>query len=275
MISRQPSGTHPAMTSMAGRDAERRRPVVGALPVELEPEATAIRPLGVGTVGDDQRTDARLTVAPDPEDAAALGRTQPLVGVPGPVADASRFEGGDVDRHLAGRVGAVDEDLDAAVGQRVDQVDDGHHDGGRAGDGAQHDEAGPRPHGIEDPFDDGLGAVDREGQRGDVERGAVARGHEGCRVQDRVVLVVGGQDAIARLEAERAQDRVDPRRRVGDEGQVVRIRVQERALPADAPRPGPARGHRRTSAPARAPCGPATHAAQPARPSGRPRTSRG
>ena len=94
--------------------------------------------------------DVRLPVAADPEDGAALRRAEPLVGVAGPVGDAGGLERAEVDRHLARRMGAVHEHLEPAIGQGVGKVDDRHDDRGRAGDGAQDDQPGPRPDGVKD-----------------------------------------------------------------------------------------------------------------------------
>ena len=50
-------------------------------PVELEPEARAVGPPGVGAVADHERADARLAVRPDVEEPGALRRAHPLVAV--------------------------------------------------------------------------------------------------------------------------------------------------------------------------------------------------
>ena len=76
-------------------------------------------------------------------------------------------------------------------------------------------------------------AVDREGEARPrpARRPAPLRPH---RVDRRVVLVVGGQQLVARLEPQRRQDGVDAGGRVRDEGEAVRVGAEEGARPVRA-----------------------------------------
>src|SRR5262249_39478455 len=86
----------------------------GAGPVELEPESGARGARDARAVADRERPDLLLTVAPHPEKRGPLRRTEPLVAVAAVVRGTER---GEVERDHPRRMGAVDEDLDAAAGQ--------------------------------------------------------------------------------------------------------------------------------------------------------------
>ena len=95
--------------------------IAGAHPVEFVAEA---RPAGEGLVGSvrhHQRVDPVAPVLADPQDGRTLRPAQPLVAVAGPVRGAERV---DVHGHHAGRMGAIDERVDAASLHLGDEVGD-------------------------------------------------------------------------------------------------------------------------------------------------------
>ena len=67
------------------------------------------------------------------------------------------------------------------------------------------------------------------GRRTTTTAGSVALGDVTDDVEDGVVLVVGRQDLVARIEPERPHDRVDRAGRVGHEREVVGVGADERA----------------------------------------------
>ena len=87
---------------------------------------------------------------------------------------------------------------------------------------------------AEDRVDDRVLRRDRERDPGDDDPGAVALGDVAQDVDRGVVLVVVGQELVAGLEVERADDGVHRAGRVGDEGEVVRVGADERAEVARA-----------------------------------------
>ena len=76
-------------------------------------------------------------------------------------------------------------------------------------------------------IEDVVAAGQRKRDLDDDHPRAVARGHEFHRVLDRVVGVIGGEKLVTGREAQRAQDRVARRGRVGDEGQIIGIGANE------------------------------------------------
>ena len=193
-----------------------RRRVERALPVELGPVAG--RP--------PRRRRPRTAFAPCEivfgripgwrsrrawRNAGALRRADPLVevaGVPG------RAEPVEVERQHPRRVGAVDERLDPALGERGDDPLDREDQRRRARDVADQGEPGPVGDRAEDRVDDVVLRRDRERDPGDDDAGAVALGDVAQDVDRRVVLVVVGQELVAGLEPERADDGVDGAGRV-------------------------------------------------------------
>jgi hypothetical protein len=165
-----------------------------------------------------------LAVAPDVQEGTALGRAQPLVAVAGVVRGA---QGSYVEIDHARRVGAVDERVDAALGQAGDDLRDGKDEPGWARHVTDHGQ--PRP--VRGALEDRVGHLARlrDGQRDVGHDHARPRSVRDVadRVDARVVLVVSGQDLVARFEVEAAQDRVDAGRGVGDESQVVGVGVDE------------------------------------------------
>ena len=125
-------------------------------------------------------------------------------------------------------MGAVDKRLDAALGEGRDDPLDREDESGRAGDVA--DDGKPRSlgDGAEERIDDDVRACHRERDPGDVEAGSIPLRHMAEDVDHGVVLVVVGQQLVARREAERAHDRIDGARRVRHEGEVVGIGADER-----------------------------------------------
>jgi hypothetical protein len=167
-----------------------------------------------------------LPVAADVEEGGALGRTDPLVEVRRIVRSVERVE---VERNHAGGMRAVDERIDSAI--REGAHDPGNRDDecGRARYVADHREARPIGRRVEQPRDDVVLGYGRERQPRDDDARAVARGHMSGDVQDRVVLVVGGEDLVAGLEPERPQDRVHAAGGVRDQPEVIGVRPDERA----------------------------------------------
>ncbi len=99
-----------------------------------------------------------------------------------------------------------------------------------ARDVADHDQPRPRRDRAEDRVADDVRTRDREGDRRHDHPRAVAGRHGAHRVDRRVVLVIVGQELVARLEAERLEDGVVAGRGIGHEGEALGIRAEE---PAD------------------------------------------
>ena len=121
----QPPGRRPPRKRQRVGHAEVRRRVVGAAPVELEPEARAVGARRVRAVADDERSHLRLLVATHPQHGGALRGAHPLVEVPGVVRGPERAE---VERDHAGAVGAVHQRVDAALAELGDEALEGQHD---------------------------------------------------------------------------------------------------------------------------------------------------
>ena len=138
---------------------------------------------------------------------------------------------------IPGRVGAVDERLDAALGEGGDDPLDREDERRRARDMADQGEPSPvgdrgRAGRSTTASSDATG----NGISGDDDPGAVALGDVAQDVDRGVVLVVVGQQLVAGLEAERAEDRVDGAGRIRDEREVVRVG------PDEGPEVAPSRG---------------------------------
>ena len=84
-------------------------------------------------------------------------------------------------------------------------------------------------HAVEHGRHDLRRRVDRERHFRHHHARAIAGGHEVEGVAHGVVLVVGGQQLVVRLEAQGAEHRVDAGGRVGDEGQVIGLGAHEGA----------------------------------------------
>src|SRR5581483_7190098 len=219
------AGHEPAHVRERVGDAEVGARVVGADPVELEPEAGHVGPPGVGTVADHRRPDVVLPVRPHPEEPGALRRAHPLVAVAGVIRRAERAEV-DVD-HAAG-VRTVDERVDAAGGERRHEPGDREDEARRARHVVDEREPRPRRDAGEHGVDDGVGPGERKGHLGDDHARAPPLGGEPDRVAARVVGVARHEQLVPGGEAERADDRVHPGRRVRDEREVVGGRAEER-----------------------------------------------
>ena len=90
-------------------------------------------------------------------------------------------------------------------------------------------EPGPIRRRGEDPLDGVVLGHRRERQARDDDARAIARGHVAGDVQDRVVLVVGREDLVARLRtASERSTAFDAAGRVRDQGEVVRVCADER-----------------------------------------------
>jgi hypothetical protein len=124
-------------------------------------------------------------------------------------------------------MGAVDERVDASLGERGNQPFDGQAQRGRAGDVADHGQLGARADSGHDCLVRLVGGRQREGHLRNDDPGAMAASDLGERVEHRVVLVVGGQDLVADVEGQRLDDGVDAAGRVGQPGQVGWLRAEQ------------------------------------------------
>ena len=203
---------------MRGGHGQPGRRVAGPQPVELEPEARPIAARRVGAVRDHERADPLLAVGADPEEGRALRRTHPLVQVAGVVRGA---KAGDIQLHHAGRVRAVDQRVDPALRQRGNQLLHRQHQRRGRRDVVEHRQTGSRRDGAHHGRHHRIRRFERERNLRHDHAGAAARRHVVKRVAHGVVLMVGGQQLVARLEAQRAQHRIDPGGGVGDERQVI------------------------------------------------------
>ena len=193
------------------RNAQPGGRVERALPVELRPVPARSTPGPDGrvrAVGDRRRADSRLAIGPDVEERGALRRADPLVEVARVPRGPDR---GQVERQHPRRVRAVDERLDAALGERRDDPGDREDERRRARDVAEDGDPGPVGDRVEDRVDDLVLIATGNGIRATTTRAPVALGDVAEDVEDGVVLVVVGQELVAGAEAERAEDRVRPR----------------------------------------------------------------
>src|SRR4051812_15576216 len=94
-------------------------------------EAAAIGTRGIRAMTDDDRTDAEAAIFADVEKGRAFRSAYPFVQVAGVVGGAKGVE---MQRDHAGRVGAVDERVDPAFVQFIDEPRDGKDQAGLAGD---------------------------------------------------------------------------------------------------------------------------------------------
>ena len=124
----------------------------------------------------------------------------------------------------------VDQCLDAPSCKFADQALYGEDQGGRARRVAHQGDSGAWASRFQDRGNDLVRRLDRKRDPRDAQMCARPLRHETQRVQRCVVLVVGGEQLVSRAERrrDRAQDRVDAARRVGDEGQVFEVGAEVR-----------------------------------------------
>lgn len=220
----------PAAGHERGAEGDRRRHrqpggrVERAGPVVLEAEARTVRARRVRPMADDEGTHPLLAIPSHVEERRALGCVQPLVAVPRRVGGAGRIQ---VDLDHAGRVGGIDEGVDATLTEHADDLANRKDEGGGAGDVVDQDEPGSsRERGVED----GQGVLRphaRKRKRGRDDARAGGRRGGLHRVACGVVLVVEHHDLVAWLESKAPGDDVDGGRGVVDEGEVVGIGAEE------------------------------------------------
>lgn len=202
------------------RNAEQRRRIGRAEPVELEMQAGPARARGAVAAADDRRVQAVVAVAPHMEEAGAPRAAEPLVAVARVVRGA---DGLHVERQHPRRVRPIDERVDAPGREPFDQRRDREDHPGGAGDVVEHGQARARRDAFEHGIDDRVCV--RHGRRHDRRhhpRAGLAR-HEIEQVRARKVGVAGREDFIARRERTRTQHRAQRRRDVGQQGQIRRI----------------------------------------------------
>jgi hypothetical protein len=123
---------------------------------------------------------------------------------------------------VGGRVRAVDDrdETECAGAGAVDDLLQGQDEAGRGGDVADVDDPRALACVREEGLDEGLGRVERQGnRRADVGRAGAARDPLPGEVAG-AVLEIGGEDLVAGAELERARGEVDARPGVDDEGEV-------------------------------------------------------
>jgi len=125
-------------------------------------------------------------------------------------------------------VGAVDQRVHSPLGQPPDQFFDRKHDCRGAGHVIDQRQPGALGDAAEHGLDDLSGRRDGDRHLDDHEPGAALLGHVAGHVVAGVVAVVGSQQLVAWLEAERSEHRVDPGRGVGHEHQVLRLGADQR-----------------------------------------------
>ena len=182
-----------------GRNRQDRRRVARPLPAV---------PVGEGAVvavapRDHERLDPALVLGPRPEERRTLRRAEPLVAVAGVDVRPERLE---VERQLTGCVRAVDDRERAGRPRGGADLRHRQHERRRRGDVADRDRLRPRADRL------------RELLRLGVDE---PRAYELPRPRHRPVLVPRRQHLVARLEAERADDRVQAGGGVRDEDEIV------------------------------------------------------
>ena len=148
------------------------------------------------------------------------------MGVAGVARGPQRLE---VERLHPRRMRTVHDRLDASLAQLADESLDREHQGRGARDMAHDRDARPVGHPFQDRPDHLIGRRRRERHRRDDDASAGRFGDDLRRVQAGVVLVVGGEELVARPQLPRAQGGVDASRRIREEREVLRPRAQERA----------------------------------------------
>ena len=175
-------------------------------------------------MADDDRPHPLLAIATHVKKRAALRREHPLVTVADGVGRADR---GEVDIDHARRMRAVDERLDPAVVERGHDLGNRQHERRRAGDVIQHDEPRSRADGREHGVARSLGSDAPKWDARGHQTGARGIGRRLKRVAGRGVGVVEQDDLVAGFEPQAACDDVDARRRVRDEGKIIRVGTKE------------------------------------------------
>ena len=107
----------------------------------------------------------------------------------------------------------------------------------------EESQAGPRGHRVQDGPDGVLGITDRKRYACHDHSRAATRRHEIERLPAGAVGVIGGDDVVAVMQGPAPQRRIDGRGRVRHEGEVVRLRSDER------PQGGPRLGEERPESP--------------------------
>ena len=125
------------------------------------------------------------------------------------------------------RVGAVDQRVDTAPGQRGDDARDGQHQPGLAGHMIDQRQPGAGAGALEYRVHGLIRIGQRERDSRDDHPGARPPGHILQRVAAGVVFVVCGQEFVAGRERQRAQHRVDPAGGVRHPGDVGGRCIQE------------------------------------------------
>ena len=149
----------------------------------------------------------------------------PVAGVPVGV------QRGQVQRHHARPVRAVDQHLrPGLLAKRHQPLQRQHQRAGR-GDVVEHDEPRLRSQLRRHRFDDRVGTRSREGKQRLDHRSTGAPGHMAHRVAHRAVAVVEHQDLVAGPKAQRAQHGVAARGRIVDEADVLRLGAHEGGEP--------------------------------------------
>ncbi|KGD44537.1 hypothetical protein DO72_5592 [Burkholderia pseudomallei] len=190
------------------RHAQERGDVAAALPLVILDELRRPRVLRLPAPTDDERLDKRLHVRPRIQERAALRRAHPFM------QDADieiRIHLAQRQRQLPGHVRAVDDRQDAARPRaRADRRNRKHERGGRR-QLADQDRARARRHVAPEILDEP--GMRRHRQRhlvpDDLEP-ALLRG-EAPQPLDAAVLVIGGEQFVARAEREAARDDVHAR----------------------------------------------------------------
>ena len=185
-------------------EAELRRRIGGARPIELQLEAALVGAGAVGAVADDEGANGLLQRGGDPEEGGALGCAEPLVAVARVVARTERFDG---ERRGEWGMSAVDHHTDAAGFELGGEGFDGETEPRCAGDVIEEDKAGAVGDGREEGSLDLCRGGDWEGDLRDDEAGAAAVSRLLQDVAAGVVDVVCGEQLVARCEAERGNDR--------------------------------------------------------------------
>jgi hypothetical protein len=165
------------------------------------------------------------------QQARALGAEQPLVAARRVRVAAELL---DVDRDAADRLRAIDEADAAGAARERAQLGDRHAQPGRRQHVRERHHAGARVDRLGEPRDDRRGIVLAGRDRDDVDRRAVALGDEVPADAAARVLLVGGEDAIARCERDALRDPVDALGRGRRDDELVqRAAEQRRRLAAD------------------------------------------
>ena len=228
IVAGQPPGRSASPKRIA---AGRLRQAVGSVvPVQSASSRKRERSVRVAVraVGDRQRPDRGLAVAPDVEERAApSGRTATCGRCRCSTRPRARPGASGT---MPGRVGAVDQAVDAALGERRDDPLDRQDQRRRARHVADQRQPGPGRDRVEDRRQrprPGRRSGTGSGRRSTA--GAVALGREPEGVERRVVLVVGRQQLVAGLRSGASAGPCRPGGGVRDEGQVVGVGPDERA----------------------------------------------